>query len=93
MTNGLGFLPYGNGVHFDSEAQRRPLMTSLVADGTLPAVAYATDDRTGIWYEGAEPTTVVADLEVDPATGPAAYRLELVGGDVVETRVGVGSSF
>jgi hypothetical protein len=80
-------------VHFDSEAQRRPLLTSLVADGTLPAVAYATDDRTGIWYEGVEATAVVADLAVDPATGPAAYRLELVGGEVVETRVGVGGSF
>jgi len=93
VTDGLGFLPYGNGVHFDSEAQRRPLMTSLVADGTLPSIAYCTDDRTGIWYEGLEATTVVADVEVDPATGPAAYRLELVAGAVVETRVGVGSSF
>ncbi|HEX8870095.1 MAG TPA: peptidase E, partial [Lentzea sp.] len=24
VTNGLGFLPYGNGVHYDSEEQRRP---------------------------------------------------------------------
>ena len=67
--------------------------TSLIADGTLPALAYATDDHIGIWYEGIEATAVVADVEVDPATGPAAYRVELVGADVVETRVGVGSSF
>jgi peptidase E len=25
VTNDLGFLPYSNGVHYDSEAQRRPL--------------------------------------------------------------------
>ncbi|HEV2426670.1 MAG TPA: peptidase E [Acidimicrobiales bacterium] len=93
VTNGLGFLPYANGVHFDSEAQRRPLITSLIADGTLPALAFATDDRVGVWYEDLEPTTVVADVDVNPSTGPAAYRLELVGSDVVETRVGVGSRF
>ena len=30
---GLGLLPYGNGVHYDSEEQRRPLLHALVADG------------------------------------------------------------
>ena len=33
VTNGLAFLPYSNGVHYDSEAQRRPLYQRLVADG------------------------------------------------------------
>ena len=28
ITNGLGLLPYSNGVHYDSEAQRRPLFQS-----------------------------------------------------------------
>ncbi|MCU1363612.1 MAG: peptidase [Acidimicrobiaceae bacterium] len=90
VTNGLGFLPYANGVHYDSEAQRRPLLHRLMKDGTLPPLAYATDDRVGIWYEGVEATTVVADVSVDPSDGPAAYRVELVNGNVVETRVGVG---
>ncbi|MDQ1667626.1 MAG: hypothetical protein QOH75_3657, partial [Actinomycetota bacterium] len=36
VTNGLGLLPYGNGVHYDSEERRRPLLHSLVADATLP---------------------------------------------------------
>ena len=36
VTDGLGLLPYGNGVHYDSEEQRRPLLHRLVADGTLP---------------------------------------------------------
>src|SRR3954463_6681981 len=51
VTNGLAFLPYGNGVHYDSEEQRRPLFHRLVADGTLPA-GYATDDGAGLLYRG-----------------------------------------
>ena len=35
VTNGLALLPYGNGVHYDSEERRRPLVHRLVADGTL----------------------------------------------------------
>jgi peptidase E len=89
ITNGLGLLPYGNGVHYDSEAQRRPLVHSLVADGTLP-LTYCTDDRVGILYEGTEPVSVHTDYDVDPATGPAAYRVELVDGEVVETRLAPG---
>jgi len=93
VTNGLGLLPYANGVHYDSEAQRRPLLQSLMREGTLPPLAYATDDTVGVWYEGTEATSVVADADVDPSTGPAAYKVELSGGDVVETRVGVGERF
>ncbi len=93
VTDGLGFLPYANGVHHDAEPQRRPLLHRLLADGALPPIAFATDDRVGIWYEGTTPTRVVADVAVDPATGPAAYRVELRGREVVETRVGVGSAF
>ena len=62
ITNGLNLLPYGNGVHYDSEAQRRPLLHSLVADGTLP-LSYATDDRIAILYEGTEPVRVIADRD------------------------------
>ena len=36
VTDGLALLPYGNGVHYDSEERRRPLLHRLVADGTLP---------------------------------------------------------
>lgn len=93
VTNALGFLPYANGVHYDSEAQRRPLLHQLVSDGTLPPLAYATDDRVGIWYEGTEPMAVVADIPVSASEGPAAYRIELVGGDIVEWRLGVGTTF
>jgi peptidase E len=93
VTNALGFLPYANGVHYDAEVQRRPLLHQLMKSDVLSPLAYATDDTVGIWYEGIEATTVVSDADVDPVTGPAAYRVELIDGDIVETRVGVGSRF
>src|SRR5664280_1160895 len=93
ITNGLGFLPYANGVHYDAEKQRRPLLHQLMKSDVLSPLAYATDNSVGVWYEGIEATTVVSDGDVDPASGPAAYKVELVDGDIVETRFGVGSSF
>jgi len=90
VTDALGLLPYANGVHYDAETQRRPLLHSLMRDGVLTSLAYATDNGVGLWYDGVEATTVVADTSVDPDAGAAAYRVELIDGDVVETRVGVG---
>jgi len=89
ITDALALVPYANGVHYDSEAQRRPLLHELVRTEVLP-MSYATDDHVGLWYEGTEPTLVVADAPV-PAPGPSAYRVERVGTDVVETRFAVGS--
>ena len=93
VTNGLALLPYANGVHYDAEAQRRPLLHSLMRDGVVTPLAYCTDDHVGIWYEGVEPTEVVADMDVDAATGPAAYRVSRDGDDITEIRVGVGQRF
>jgi peptidase E len=93
VTNALGFLPFNNGVHYDAEAQRRPLLHELMRQEVLGPLAYATDNTVGIWYEGVEATTVVSDSDVDPASGPAAYKVELVDGAIVETRFGVGRSF
>ena len=90
VTDALGLLPYGNGVHYDSEEQRRPLLQRTVGDETLPT-SYATDDRIGILYEGDQAVRVIADVEADPGDGPAAYRVELLGGEVVETRLAVGA--
>jgi peptidase E len=81
VTDGLAFLPYGNGVHYDSEAGRRPLLHRLVADATLP-VSYATDDGAGVVYRGTEPAEVVAERD-----GAAAYRVEARDGRAVETRL------
>ena len=82
VTNGLALLPYGNGVHYDSEEERRPLLHRLVADGTLPT-SYATDDGVGLSYEGTELVEAVADR-----AGVSAYRIERGGdGKAVETRI------
>lgn len=82
VTNGLALLPYGNGVHYDSEEARRPTLHRLVAEGTLPT-SYATDDGVGLHYEGTELVEAVADRP-----GVAAYRVERgPDGRAVETRI------
>jgi hypothetical protein len=63
-------LPYANGVHYDSEPQRRPLIQALVANGSLPT-AYATDDGVGLIYRGTQMTEAIADTR-----GKFAYQVE-----------------
>ncbi|HEX4221134.1 MAG TPA: peptidase E [Pseudonocardiaceae bacterium] len=82
VTNGLGFLPYGNGVHYDSEERRRPMVQAGVADGTLP-LTYCTDDGAGLLYRGTTLAEVVAErkgalgyqVDRDPATGQAVEQV------------------
>lgn len=82
VTDGLALLPYGNGVHYDSEERRRPLLHRLVADRTLPT-SYATDDGVGLVYEGTELVEAVADR-----SGAAAYKVERdPDGSAVETTI------
>ena len=76
-------------MHYDSEAQRRPAVHRLVAEGAMPTT-YATDDGIGILYEGTDPVAVLADSEEIAASGSAAYRIERVAGEAVETRLPVG---
>ncbi len=96
VTNGLALLPYGNGVHYDSEEQRRPLLHQLVGDGVLPR-SYATDDHVGVLYEGTEAVAVLTDDMLGPddfaaadPQGPAAYFVESTADGVVETRLAPG---
>lgn len=80
VTNGLALIPYGNGVHYDSEAQRRPLLHRLVSDATLPT-SYATDDGVGLVYRGTSLVEAITDR-----SNAAAYRVERTDdGSVVET--------
>ena len=82
VTNGLGFIPTSNGVHYDSEEQRRPLYHRLVAEGALPA-GHATDDGVGLVYRGTDLVEAVADRP-----DVAAYRVERgPDGTAVETRI------
>lgn len=70
FTNGLALLPYGNGVHYDSEPGRRPLLHRLVGEGALP-LSYATDDGVGLLYRGTGLAEAVADRPE-----AHAYRVE-----------------
>jgi peptidase E len=82
VTNGLGWIPFANGVHYDSEPQRRPLLEGLVADGTLPT-AYATDDGVGLIYRR---TSFVEAVTEQP--GKFAYLIERTpNGTARESRI------
>jgi len=73
VTNGLAFVPYSAGVHYDSEPQRRPLYQRLVGSGALPD-GYATDDGVGIVYQGTEFVEAVCEIR-----GKGAYRVTREG--------------
>ena len=69
LTNGLALLPYSCGVHYDGEAQRRPLLHKLIGEGTLPD-GYATDDGVAIHYVDTAMHKVVSQTP-----GKFAYRV------------------
>ncbi|MDT7651840.1 MAG: hypothetical protein QOI36_3246 [Pseudonocardiales bacterium] len=82
ITNGLGFLPFSNCAHYDTEVRRRPLFRELIGNGTLGA-GYATDDGVGIHYRGTEFVEAVADR-----ADVYAYRVERGDdGTVTETAI------
>ncbi len=81
VGNGLGLLPYANGVHHDSEPRRRPLLKALVANGALPST-YATDDGVGLVYVGTELVEAVSEIP-----GKGAYVVTRRGDDAVEERI------
>ncbi len=89
VNNALAFLPYANGVHYDSEEQRPPLLHSLVSDQTFE-IAYASDDHTGIVFENENPIEILSDVTDKADKNPACYRIEKNNGEVVETRLAVG---
>jgi peptidase E len=71
FTDGLGLLPFSNGVHDDMADQpRRAVYRSLVASGELPG-GYATEDGVGLYYLGTELAEAVT---VRP--GARAWRVE-----------------
>ena len=81
VTNGLGLLPYGSGVHYDSEAARRPTVHALVADGILPET-HCTDDGVGLVYRGADLVEAVSEVD-----GKGAYVLTREGDGIREDRL------
>jgi peptidase E len=81
VTNGLALVPYSNGVHYDSEPQRRPLFQKLIAEGTLPD-GYATDDGVGLVYRNTQMVGAVSEIR-----GKRAYWVRRDGEGSVEEPV------
>jgi peptidase E len=69
FTDGLGLLAGSYCPHYDSEPARRPLFTSLIAAGLLPA-GIACDDGAGAHFVDGELQGVVSGLP-----GAAGYRV------------------
>lgn len=82
VTDGLGLLPFDNGVHLDSEPERRPTVHRLVAEGVL-GETHCTDDGAGLVYRGTE--LVEAVTEVEGAAGHVVTKGE--DGEVTERRL------
>jgi peptidase E len=76
LPDGLGFLPGSACPHFDSEAERRPVFTQLVAADALPP-GVAADDGAALHYVGKDLAEVVTSR---PDAG--AYRIEQGGVEV-----------
>lgn len=77
-TEGLGFLPWSNAVHWDRE--RRIAYDTFLRDG-LPA-GFASEDGAALHFVGTELAQVVASRR-----SARAYRLQLRDDRVVETRL------
>jgi peptidase E len=78
VTDGLGLLPYSNGVHYDTETRRRPVFHELVASGTLPG-GFATDDGVGLLYRDTDLVEAVSEVP-----GASAYAVRRGPGGAVE---------
>jgi peptidase E len=78
LDDGLGFLPGSHCPHYDGEPQRRPVYHSLIASGFPGGIAI--DDDAAVRFDGVDVAEVVS-----ARAGAAAYRVQKVGNDVVET--------
>jgi dipeptidase E len=79
-VEGLGLLPFSNCVHYEARSRRRLAYHALLRDGMRPG--YAAEDGAALHFIGADLARVVASR-------PAArgYRLDALGGRVVEMRI------
>ncbi len=80
LSDGLGLLDATACPHYDGEEERRPTYHRLIGEG-LPW-GYAADDGAALHFRGTELLEVVSSQ-----AAAAAYRVELVDGRVVETRL------
>jgi peptidase E len=76
FTDGLGLLPFSNGVHDDFPDQpRRAVYRSMIATGTLPP-GYASEDGVGLHYVGTDLHQAVSIRE-----GARAWWVDQDGGN------------
>jgi peptidase E len=78
---GLGLLPYSNAVHYDDEPDRRPQFHAALLAGMRGG--YAASDGAALHFEGTELARVVTSRP-----GARAFRVDAVGGEVVERELG-----
>jgi len=83
FTDGIGLLPYSNGVHDDVDDQpRRETYRRMIADGTLDP-GYASEDGVGLHYVD---TDLLEAVTIRP--GKAAWRVDRTdGGGYTEERI------
>jgi dipeptidase E len=77
-VRGIGLLPFSNCVHYDAEPARREEYRRFVGDGMRPG--YAVEDGAALHFRGGELAAVVASRPQ-----ARAFRVEPLGGDVVES--------
>ncbi len=80
LQDGLGLIDATACPHYDGEAQRRPTYHRLIREGLQPG--YAADDGAALHFHGTELVEAISSRPV-----AAAYRVELVEGQVVETQL------
>jgi peptidase E len=80
LRDGLGLIDTTACPHYDGEEERRPTYHRLIGEGLH--WGYAADDGAALHFRGCELVEVVSSQP-----GAAAYRVELVDGRVVETRL------
>ena len=81
LDDGLGLLAGSFCPHYDGEADRRPAYHRLIAEG-FPG-GFAVDENTAVRFRDTDVAGVVSGR-----AGAGAYRVELLDGEVAETRLG-----
>ena len=82
LNDGLGLIDATACPHYDGEAERRPTYHRLVAEG-FPG-GFAADDGAAFYFRGTELVEAVSSRP-----GAGAYRVALVEGHAVESRLDV----
>jgi len=82
LNDGLGLIDATACPNYDGEAERRPTYHRLVAEGFPGGVA--ADDGAALYFRGTELVEAVSSRP-----GAGAYRVALVEGHAVESRLGV----